>query len=112
MDAAAAALGSHLSASCVGYGEIDVTAERVTIGHEYRDGMVAAAIGTLDLSVLGAEIIEDLRAGSTLVVTDVVSDYCTRERSPPHQAMDTRSLIVVPLVRQEHLHAIFLSRPS
>ncbi len=106
MDAAAAALGSHLSVSRVGYGEIDVTAERVTMGYEYRDGMVAAAIGTLDLSVLGAEIIEDLRAGRTLVVTDVVSDHRTRERSPPHQAMDTRSLIVVPLVRQERLHAL------
>ena len=65
-----------------------------------------SAIGTLDLSVLGAEIIEDLRAARTLVVTDVVSDHRTRERSPPHQATDTRSLIVVPLVRQERLHAL------
>ena len=41
MDAAAAVLGRHLSVSRVGYGEIDVTAKRVTIGYEYRDGMVA-----------------------------------------------------------------------
>ena len=60
-----------------------MTAKRVTIGHEYRDGIVAYAIGTLDLSVLGAEIMEDLRAARTLVVMDVVSDHRTRERSLP-----------------------------
>ena len=37
MDGAAALLGGHLSVSRVGYGEFDVTANRVTIGHEYRD---------------------------------------------------------------------------
>ena len=111
MDAAAAVLGSHLSVSRVGYGEIGVAADRVTIGHEYRDGMVAAAIGTLDFSALGAEIIEDLRAGRTLVVTDVASDHRTRERVRPHQAMDTRSLIVVPLVRQERLQALLYFSP-
>ena len=106
MDGAAALLGSHLSISRVGYGELDVTAKRITVGHEYRDGIAAAAIGTLDLSVLGAEIMEDLRAGRTLVVKDVVSDHRTRERSAPHQSMDTRSLIMVPLVRHDRLQAL------
>ena len=87
-------------------GEIDVTADRVTIGQEYRDGMVAAAIGTLDFSALGAEIIEDLRAGRTLVVPNVISDHRIRERRSPHQATDTRSLILVPLVRQKRLRAL------
>ncbi len=51
-------------------------------------------------------MIEDLGTGHTLVATDVFSDPRIRERRPAHQAMDTRSLIVVPLVRQERLQAL------
>ena len=54
-------------------------------------------------------MIEDLGTGHTLVATDVFSDPRIRERRPAHQAMDTRSLIVVPLVRQERLQALLYS---
>ncbi len=105
MAATAKLLGSQLGVSRTGYGEVDESGEVITVRHEHTDGTVGSAVGTHKLADFGPAIVEELRAGRKLVVSDVVSDPRTRSASPMHLGLGTRSIVTVPLVREGRLRA-------
>jgi PAS domain S-box-containing protein len=106
---AAACIGQRLGAARAGYGEIDPTGEIVSVKRDWTDGSVTSLAGEARiLEAFGPAVIAELRAGRTLVVEDCETD--PRSGSAAHLAtwssIQTRSLIVAPLVRDGRLVSI------
>ena len=96
-DAAATALAllaEFVGASRVGWAEVDETEAQITVRHEHAGDTLSSAIASPAAVTFGAEMIEELRAGRTLVVED--------SRPGPHSAFipsHLRSLVAIPLLR-------------
>ena len=73
---AAKMLGQKLNASQVIYVKTDETEERVSITHEWNDGVAPAAFVIDRFDDFDAPFIEDLRSGKTVAVGDVRSRLC------------------------------------
>jgi PAS domain S-box-containing protein len=102
-------LGTYFAVSRCTYGEIDPAEERFTVIRDSVDGARSVA-GSGRLKDLGPEIIRELKAGRTLVISDV------REDPRPNGAaafaafagIETRSLVYVPLVKEERFVALLM----
>jgi len=106
---AAGMLGQHLKVARAGYAEIDETQEIVSVKQDWTDGTVPSLAGEARiLDAFGPALVGELRAGSTIIVNDSQADPRVQ---PVHlatwESIETRSLIVVPLVKDERLKAIF-----
>ncbi|RYZ03536.1 MAG: GAF domain-containing protein [Comamonadaceae bacterium] len=105
---AAQLLGRQLGASRAGYGAIDAAQETVSVQRDWCAGGVLSLAGESRLlDGFGPAVIAELRAGRTLVVEDSHRD----PRAGPAYAagwesIGTRSLVVVPLVRDGALRAL------
>lgn len=114
--AAVEALARHLRVARVGYGEIDAAGKTVEVEFNWTDGTVASLIGEGRLmDAFGPAVAAELHANSTLVVEDclvdprVVSDAYAATRA----SIDTRALVVVPLIEAGRLRAIlYLHEPK
>lgn len=103
-------LGNHFKVSRAGYGEVNATGELATVVHEYNDGTVASAVGEHRLPAFGHGMLDDLRAGRTVAIVDVLADPRTQAASAAHLAIGTRALLVVPMVADGCLQAtLYLS---
>jgi PAS domain S-box-containing protein len=106
--AAAELLGRHLHVARAGYGEIDAGEEVLSVARDWTDDGVASLAGEARLlDGFGPAVIAELKAGRTLIV----QDFRTDPRAGPDYAatwssIDTRALIVVPLVKSGRLRAI------
>ncbi|MBM6592466.1 PAS domain S-box protein [Microvirga pudoricolor] len=105
--AAEEALGKHLGASRVGYGEVDATQRHFTVERNWTDGTVAQSLGEHDLAGFGPDVLSTLRSGVTLVVNDVVRDprTATPDRLAAFAALETTATVTVTLLKQERLAA-------
>jgi len=105
--AAQAALGRYLGVSRAGYGDVDETGRYFRTDATWTDGSVAPHDGVRDLAAYGPEVLAALQAGEMLVVEDVRTD--PRTNSPDilaaFAAVETRSAVVVTLVREGRLRA-------
>jgi PAS domain S-box-containing protein len=107
---AAEVLGRHLQVARAGYGEIDAAGEVVTVQRDWSDGTLDSLAGEARLlDGFGPAIVAELRAGRTLRVQDCRTD--PRSMGKAHAAtwesINTRALIVVPLIRNGRLKAVF-----
>ena len=109
MAAAAAALGSHLGVARCGYGE--VSAEGVVIhgSGDWTSGALPSLAGEpCVLAALGAGVLDELRGGRTVFVSDCHND--PRSADPVNAETWAKigicALIVVPLIRDGVLAAI------
>jgi PAS domain S-box-containing protein len=107
--AAAGMLGQHLQVARAGYGEIDEAQGIVSVKQDWTNGTVGSLAGEARiLDSFGPALIEALRAGSTIVVHDSLTDpRVGPSYSATWESIGTRSLIVVPLVKGDRLKAIF-----
>jgi PAS domain S-box-containing protein len=101
-----ALLAKHLSVSRISYGVIDNARQEFIFSENYVNGTVAA-IGRHRLSAFGPEVESALRAGHTIVASDVAADPRTRAASPAYLAIGAHSLVAAPLMVDGHLRAIF-----
>jgi signal transduction histidine kinase/CHASE3 domain sensor protein/ActR/RegA family two-component response regulator len=103
---AASVLGEHLRANRVGYAEDQGDAEHVTIRHNYIDG-VPDLEGTFRYGDLGAGLLEEFRAGRTVVRDDVAQDHTlTQLESAARARLSVGSMVNVPLMRSGQLRAV------
>ena len=100
--AAVHALGDHLGASRVGYGQVQPDDETVVLATCFANG-VEALSGAFPLDAFGAPNIARQRRGFTVAVADVAAD--PREDRSTWDAIDTRAFVSVPLVREGRLRA-------
>ena len=109
MAAAAATLGSHLGVARCGYGEVVPDGTAMHIAGDWTSGALHSLAGeTRLLSAFGTGLLDDLRAGKTVIVDDCHTD--PRSSDPDYGAAWTSigacALIVFPLVRHDELTAI------
>ncbi len=89
-------LGRHLGANRVGYGEIQEDNETVVLHSCYADGIEPLS-GAYSLLQFGPEAVAAQRRGETQWSDDVAAD--PRHDQAVWAAIDTRSYVSVPLVR-------------
>jgi PAS domain S-box-containing protein len=95
--AAVRLLGEHFGASRVGFSDVDTAERQIAVAEEYADGVVGPTVGSQRLAAFGSQLIKRLRAGHTVVVSDILSDPRTRDEKQAYFAIGARSLIAVPL---------------
>lgn len=103
LTATAALLRDHYKVSRIGFAEVGEDQNTIVIYSECGDGVGVSAIGEHILEEYGMPIAKELRAGCTLVVDDVAIDARTAVNSAAYAAIETRSIITVPLIREERL---------
>lgn len=101
------ALGRHLGANRVGYGEVDETARYFTTERNWTDGTVPGREGTHDLAGFGPDVHSNLKAGTPLLIPDVAADPRTNspESLAAFDAIDTRAAITASLVKDGRMRA-------
>ena len=109
MTEASALVGRHFAVTRCTYGEIDVGQEHVIVIRDYTDGVVSIA-GRHRLDDFGPTLIAELRAGRTVAVDDVERDPRTSGAGAvaSFAAIETRSLLCVPLVKEGRFVALFV----
>ena len=102
MTTAVEALGKHLGAHRVGYGEIQPDDETVLLETGYTDGVEPLA-GAFPLTGFGADSIARQRQGKTVFVDDVTRDPSFDPSV--WAAIEARAFASVPLIREGRLRA-------
>lgn len=105
---AVCATGCHFKVTRCTYGEIDPTQQFVVVDRDYCDGVVSV-VGTHHMDSFGPMLIAELKQGKTIVVEDVDSDPRTAGAgAAAFDAIQTKSLLCVPLVKQGRFVALFV----
>ena len=99
-------LGRALDVSRVGYGVIDPAAETITVERDWNGPGITSLAGVLRFRDYGSYI-EDLKAGTTVVIDDVRLDPSTATGAPELEAISARSFVNMPLVEQGGFVALF-----
>jgi PAS domain S-box-containing protein len=107
MWAIAVALGEHLRAGRCSFAEIDVEQDRLTVQRDYRRHAPSLA-GNYSLKQFGPAILDEEKAGRTVVVNDTTGD----ERTAPYEKNFTQAgieaLVITPLLRDGRLISCLL----
>ena len=96
------ALGHHLGAHRVGYGQVLADDETIALETSYADGLPPVT-GHYRLDDFGPSIVAPQRRGETVVRTDVLAD--TSYDPATWRAVEARALISVPLIREGRMAA-------
>ncbi|MGI0485841.1 PAS domain S-box protein [Pantanalinema rosaneae CENA516] len=100
--------GQHFDVTRCTYGEIDATQEYVTVDRDYCNGVISVA-GKHHMDSFGSALIAELKQGKTVVVNDVNRDpRTTGSGAAAFEALQTKSLLCVPLVKQGRFVALFV----
>ncbi|WP_165842761.1 PAS domain S-box protein [Phenylobacterium deserti] len=108
LPAICALLGSWFDVQRVGYGNVDEVDDLVTYDVCWTDGSVPVLLGEFPGSAFGAKVMERLRAGQTVAMSDVRSDPLTADSASQKTSneVDTRAVLVTPLVKAGRLRTI------
>ncbi|GAB1539425.1 hypothetical protein NUACC21_20910 [Scytonema sp. NUACC21] len=102
------ATGQHFKVTRCTYGEIDPTQEYVIVDRDFCDGTISV-VGKHHMNSFGPEIIAQLKQGKTIVVDNVDVDPRTADSGvAAFNAIQTKSLLCVPLVKEEQFVALFV----
>ncbi|ARV58591.1 histidine kinase [Nostocales cyanobacterium HT-58-2] len=102
------ATGQHLQVTRCTYGDIDPTQEYVIVDRDYCNGVISV-VGRHHMDSFGPEIIGELKQGKTIVVDDVDVDPRTAgSGAAAFDAIQTKSLLCVPLVKEGRFVALFV----
>ena len=96
------ALGTHLGASRVGYGEVQPDDESIELSSTYVSG-VEPISGRHSMAGFGIKSLERQRRGQTVAVADIHADRDFRPDT--WGAIDTRAFVSVPLLRAGRMKA-------
>lgn len=107
MAVASEALGRELRISRVGYGEIDEAEQDVIIERDWTDGRLPSVAGRYRMDDFGPEIIAELRSGRTMWVDDVSTDPRVATSQPAFAAIETKSVLAVPLFKGHRFVSMF-----
>jgi PAS domain-containing protein len=113
MATAAEALGRELGIARVGYGEVDPFARDVIVERDWTDGRIGSVAGRHRMDDFGSEIISELRAGRMMWVDDVNNDSRVGSSATAFAAIETRSVLAVPLFKDSRFVALlYLHHPE
>jgi PAS domain S-box-containing protein len=100
------ALGEHLGALRVGYGEIDPTGEHLTLKADWTNGVESNA-GTFPLAAYGEQGAQESRAGRIFVSNDLAADpRVGPDHMPAFSRWGVAALVAVPLIKRQRFTAV------
>ncbi|RYG88470.1 MAG: response regulator [Alphaproteobacteria bacterium] len=101
-------LCTHFGVSRAGLGELDSVADEFDYRICWTDGSVPPLNGRYPAAAFGVKIVAALRAGETVVIDDLFTTAMSDEARTLETArdVDTRSILVVPFVRDGRLRTI------
>ncbi len=104
----AALMGEHFEVSRTGYGQLDPVEDIFSYDVCWTDGAATPLLGRFPAVAFGAKIVSALKAGETVVVEDLLTAELSSEALTRKTArdVDTRSILVVPFVRDGRLQTI------
>ncbi|MCR5880933.1 PAS domain-containing sensor histidine kinase [Phenylobacterium sp. J367] len=105
--AAQRALGEHLGANRVGYGDVAEDERFFTTEHNWTDGTVEHHSGLHDLAAFGPPVLEAMRHGVTLRVNDAATEpaFAGAEVQAAFAGLELKASLVVSLVKGGRLTA-------
>jgi PAS domain S-box-containing protein len=104
----AALMGRHFKANRTGYAQLDPIEDVFDYEVCWTDGSVPPLVGRYPAADFGVKIVAELAAGRTVVVGDLFEAEVSDEDKTQQTArnVDTRSILVVPFVRDGRLRTI------
>lgn len=101
------ALGRHLGANRVGYGEADTDQRHFHTDDNWTDGKVDHEAGSHDLAAFGEDVLQAMRRGETLVISDAAQHVrrVTDGDLPAFEQLDIAAAVAVSLVKDGRLTA-------
>jgi PAS domain S-box-containing protein len=101
------ALGEHLGASRVGYGDVAEDERFFTTEHNWTDGTVEHHSGLHDLAAFGPPVLAAMRHGQTLRVNDATTEpaFAAPEVQAAFAGLELKASLVVSLVKGGRLTA-------
>ncbi|MBB4100748.1 MHYT domain-containing protein [Sphingomonas kyeonggiensis] len=104
----AALMGEHFGVTRTGYGTLDAVEDVFDYDVCWTDGTVPALLGRLPAAAFGIKIVAALSAGETIVIDDLLEAEISNElrTRDTAQKVDTRSILVVPFLRDGRLRTI------
>lgn len=108
LDEIASLMGRHFGVTRTGYGQLDPDEDFFDYDVCWTDGTVPPLLGRFPAADFGEKIVAALAAGKTIVVEDLLSEQISDEERTRGTAreVDTRSILVVPFVRDGRLRTI------
>ena len=108
LNQACALIGRFFGVSRVGYGHLDPVEDVFDYSVCWTDGRAQPLLGRIPAHAFGKKIVARLGAGETVGVNDLQTDPLSDEAETraTAQAVDTRSILVVPFVRAGRLRTI------
>ena len=97
------ALGRHLGANRVGFGEMQADGLTVLLASGYENGVVPNS-GAVQIDAFGAEAVDRLRRGVADFSNDVLADPIYDPAA--WASIETRSFVAIPMVRDDRLKAL------
>lgn len=94
-------LGRHLSASRVGYGEVDPTEKFLLVERDWAASGTQGPVGRYSLNDVGSQITDELKAGRTIRIDDASTDPRTAKLEVAAEFLrsGSRAMVIVPLIR-------------
>jgi PAS domain S-box-containing protein len=105
---AAEIVGATLEAARAGYGTVDPTESSIEVIQDWTDGTVVSAAGNWEREDFWSGFAYQLRRGEPVVIENTAHDArLTAEARQRFQALNVHGLIVVPLLAEGRVMAIF-----
>jgi signal transduction histidine kinase/CheY-like chemotaxis protein len=99
-------LGEYLGATRVAYADLEPDNDRFTIRHDWRvEGAISTA-GVYSLDLFGSRATTNLRAGRTLLISDVDRELAQGDGFEMFNRIGIKAIICCPLVKQNRLVAM------
>ncbi|MBW4553653.1 MAG: PAS domain-containing protein [Aphanocapsa sp. GSE-SYN-MK-11-07L] len=106
---AACVLGEHLGASRVGYAEAQADDETIAVTRNYTNG-VPGIEGRYRYDDYGKELLQEFKAGRTVVRSDIAHDpSLTAAEKAAHAALQLGATVDVPLLKAGRLVAVLFA---
>jgi PAS domain S-box-containing protein len=102
-------VGRHFGVTRCTYGEIDAAEQSIRVDRDYTDG-VASVAGSHDIASFGDAVLDDMKAGRTVIVRDVHTDPRTSEPAvrAAYDGIQARAMLSVPLQRDGRFVAVLV----
>lgn len=104
--AATELLGRKLNVSRCAYADVDIDHDRFWIRSDYNAPGIQSSAGTYSLDLFGPRAAQDMRAGRTLIMRDVVAELSRGAGLETFLSIGVDAIICCPLVKDGRLTAM------
>jgi len=99
-------LGEYLGVTRVAYADLEPDNDSFTIRHDWTIAGASSSVGAYSLDLFGSHATSNLRAGRTLLISDVDAELAPGDGFEMFNRIGIKAIVCCPLVRQGRLLAM------